>query len=105
MRRQVQVEEAIAHMAGEFMARESGVKALITVTHAEIADNYKHATVFLSVLPQTMEDDAMVFAKRARSDFREYVMKHSKLHPIPTFDFELDWGEKNRQRVDELTRK
>ena len=105
VRRHNQVEETIAHLAGDFLARESGVKALITVTHADMPDNYKEATIYISVLPQTMEAEALKFAKRARSDLREYIRTHSRLHPTPTVDFAIDLGEKNRQRVDELTRK
>ncbi len=105
VRRHVQVEETVAHLAGEFLARESGVKALLTVTHAEMTDNFKLAKIYFSVLPATMEEEALKFAKRVRSDMREYIRTHSKLHPIPTVDFEIDYGEKNRQRVDELTRK
>ena len=95
-------------MAGEFLAREvanPAVVGLITVTRAELADDYKNVTVFFSVLPQTLEEAALKVVKRARSDFRDYIKKHSLLHPIPTIDFEIDYGEKNRQRVDELTRK
>ena len=91
-------------MAGDFLARESTVKALITVTHADMTDNYKEAKIYISVLPATFEEEALKFAKRARSDFREYIRKNSKLYPTPTVDFAIDLGEKNRQRVDELTR-
>jgi len=100
--RHTQVSEAIAHMAGDFFARESNVKALITVTHADVSPTFKEAKVFISILPQTMEADALKFAKRARSDFREYLKKNSLLYPIPVIDFILDLGEKNRQRVDTL---
>ncbi|OGG56797.1 hypothetical protein A3D71_01075 [Candidatus Kaiserbacteria bacterium RIFCSPHIGHO2_02_FULL_55_20] len=104
-RRQTQVSQVIAQMAGEFFARESNVKALITVTHADISPTYKEVTVFISVLPQTMEEAALKFAKRARTDFRAYIKKSSRLHPIPIVDFAIDLGEKNRQRIDELTRR
>lgn len=104
-RRQTQVEETLAHLAMDFLARESSVKALITVTHAEVAPTFKSVTVFLSVLPQTMEGASLKFAKRSRTDFRAYIKKHSRLHPIPVVDFAIDLGEKNRQRIDELTRK
>ena len=103
-RRRVQVEEAIAHHAGDFLAREISVKALITVTRAIMTDDLKQATIFLSVLPENMEAETMKFAKRSRSDLREYIKKHSALHPIPVVDFQLDLGEKNRQRIDDLTR-
>ena len=104
-RRKVAVEQEIAHMAGEFFARESQTDSLITVTHAVVSDNFKYATVFLSVLPQTAETSVLQVAKRQRSDFRDYIKKHSAFHPTPVVEFELDFGEKNRQRVDELTRK
>lgn len=107
VRRHVQVEERLAHLAGEFLAREvvnPAANGLITVTRAELADHLKTVTIFLSVLPQTKEKDALKVAKRARSDFRDYVKKHTFLHPIPTVDFEIDYGEKNRQRIDDLTR-
>lgn len=107
-RRHVQVAEELAHMAGDFLAREAAnpaVHGLITVTRAELTDDLKNVTILFSVLPETKEKDALRFAKRARSDFREYVKKHSFLSPVPTVDFEIDYGEKNRQRVDELTRK
>lgn len=107
-RRLVQVEQELAHMAANFMAREAvnpAINGLITVTRAVLTDDFKAATIFFSVLPQTKEADALRFAKRARSDFRDYVKEHSFLRPVPIIDFEIDYGEKNRQRVDELTRK
>ncbi len=108
-RRHTQVGEALAHLAGDYFARNpptGGARGpLLTVTRAELSDDFKNVTVFLSVLPNSEEQNALTFAKRARSDFREYVKDHSFLQPVPTIDFEIDYGEKNRQRVDELTRK
>lgn len=107
-RKHIQVAEELAHLAGDFLARESinpRANGLITVTRAELSDDFKNVTVFLSILPHSQENTALTFAKRARSDFREYVKKNSYFHPVPTIDFEIDYGEKNRQRVDELTRK
>lgn len=107
-RRHTQVAEAIAHMAGEFFAREAAnpsIYGLITVTRAELSEDFKNVTTLLSILPHTKEEEALRFAKRARSDFREYVKEHSFLSPVPTIDFEIDYGEKNRQRIDNLTRK
>lgn len=104
----IQIAEMLVHMAGDFFAREAGnpsVNGLITVTRSELKDDLKSAVIFFSVLPSTKENDALKFARRARSDFRDYVKQHTRLHPVPFIDFEIDYGEKNRQRVDELTRK
>lgn len=105
--RHTQVAQELTHMAGDFLAREARnprALGLITVTRAELSDDFKNVTVFLSVLPQTLEGEALRLAKRARSDFRDYIKKHSRFHPLPTVDFEIDYGEKNRQRIDELTK-
>lgn len=107
-RKQVQVAEALAHMAGDFFAREArspAVVGLITVTRADLSEDFRQVTVFLSILPNSFEESALKFARRARSDFREYIKQHSFFHPVPTVDFEIDYGEKNRQRIDDLTRK
>ncbi|MEY4747521.1 MAG: hypothetical protein RLZZ416_570 [Candidatus Parcubacteria bacterium] len=105
VRRHIQTEESIARLASEFLARSGDARALVTVTHAELSDKRTHVTIFLSVLPHTQEEEALKAAKRVRSDFRSYIQKRSFLRPTPIVDFELDYGEKNRQRVDDLTRK
>lgn len=104
-RRQTQVAEAIMHLAADFFARESNRESLITVTRADISPDLKNATVYFSVLPERMEASALAFAKRVRTDFREYLKVKSVLKFLPTIDFELDYGEKNRQRVDEAIRR
>jgi ribosome-binding factor A len=99
-----QLTEAIAHHAADFLVRESSHQSLITVTRAELSPDLKEATIFLSVLPESAERTALAFAKRERSAFRDYVKAKSAMQHIPTFDFELDLGEKNRRRIDDLTR-
>ena len=104
-RRSAQVAETIAHLAGDFFARESNRRSLITVTYADISADLKNVTVFISVLPENYETGVLNFAKRSRADFREYLKEHSVMRYLPTIDFEIDYGERNRQRIDELTRK
>ena len=103
-RRQVQVAEAIAHMAGEYFARESNRQSLITITRADVSPDLKNATIFFSVLPEKFEESALNFAKRARSDFRTFLKEKLRMKFLPDIDFALDLGEKNRQRIDDLTR-
>lgn len=102
--RQAEYEQEIAHLAADFLVRESESKALITVTRAIASPNYHEVSIFLSVLPRSLEEEAIRGARRLRSDFRDHLKKHARFHPIPTVDFILDEGEKNRQRIDHLTR-
>jgi len=103
-RRQTQVAEVLAHLAADYFARESNSESLITVTRAELAPHLKTVVIYFSVLPEKFEQKALAFAKRSRSAFREYVKEKTFLHPVPTIDFEIDIGEKNRQRIDDLMR-
>lgn len=104
-KRHTQIEEEIAHAAAQFFARESNRESLMTVTRAELSEDEKRVVVYFSVLPQSYEPQALNFAKRMRSDFRTYLKNHSRVSAHPFIDFELDIGEKNRQRIDELTNK
>lgn len=103
-KRQIQVSETIAHRAADFFARESNRRSLITVTRADISPDLKNILIFLSVLPESEEEQVLHFARRNRTDFREYLKKTTMLKMLPNVDFEIDYGEKNRQRIDDLTR-
>lgn len=101
-KRQVQIAEAIAHIAGEFFSREANRDSLITVTRADISPDLANATIFISVLPESAEEKALSFAKRSRSDMRDYLKKKVSFSTIPTLDVQIDYGEKNRQRITAL---
>ena len=96
------MKERLHELAAEFLNRESTRSALLTVTNIEISSDFKHATIFLSVLPHDKEYGAVDFANRHRAEFMEYVKKHSRLHYLPRVTFAVDLGEHNRQRIDEL---
>lgn len=103
-RRQNKVAEEIAHRAGEFIVRESNRSSLITVTRADIAPDLKNVVIFVSVLPKEQQKTALAFLKRIRTDFHDYLKAKTVLRNVPTVDFELDLGEENRQRIEDLTR-
>jgi len=90
----------VQEMASTFLSREVNRTSLVTVTRVVSSDRGHKLTVFISVLPEKAEKAALDFCKRKRTEFREYVKKNSRFRMIPTFDFEIDNGEKNRQKVD-----
>lgn len=94
--------EVLRQEAANFLQRESNKTSLVTVTRAELSRDGKYATIFLTVLPENKEEEALNFVKRKRSEFKEFVKEHTRIGRIPFFDFEIDKGEKNRQRIDSL---
>jgi len=96
------VSEIIRQLAAKYLSVESNRTSLITVTGIDVSSDGKSATILISVLPEEASESALNFVKRKRTDFRTFVKKNSKLRRLPYFDFALDKGEKNRQRIDEL---
>lgn len=102
--RQQKVAEVIQQLAAEYIAREANTSSLITVTRADISKDLKNSTVYFTVLPEDKESEAVEFLERRGYDFRGFIKKKAYLKNLPRVSFALDLGEKNRQRIDELSR-
>lgn len=96
------VKEILRELAADFFSRESNRLSLITITDVELMSRGGRAIILMTVLPESMEQDAVEFAHRRLSDFREYVKAKSRIARIPFFEVRIDSGEKNRQRIDEI---
>jgi ribosome-binding factor A len=97
------LKELLRHTAAEFFAIESNYTSLLTVTDVRIGDRGTRATIYFTVFPSDKEKGALDFAKRKRAEFRSYFADHSRIQRLPFIDFEIDLGEKNRQKIDELS--
>ncbi len=93
----------IREVAADFVSRNSNRTSLITVTRVEMSLDTKSANVFISVLPENKEGEALEFLKRQRGDFRKYLGEKIRMYPLPYIDFLIDAGEKNRQRLEEIS--
>ncbi len=101
--RQEKVNKLIQKLAAEFLEGESNRTSLITVTGSNVSSDLRSAEIFITVLPVEAESDALNFVKRKRSDLRDYLKKKTKMRALPFLDFVIDQGEKNRQRIDEIS--
>ncbi len=99
------ITKIIKKAAAEFMQKESSGQSLITITRVELSNDEKYANILFTVLPEDKEEPALEFAKRMRSEFKEYIKNNTKLGRIPLFDFNIDLGEKHRQKIDIISLK
>ena len=102
--RNEKLKESIREAAAEFLQKESNYTSLLTVTDVSVSDRSNQATIFFTVLPEDKEKGALDFVKRKRAEFREFFKDKVKMRALPFFDFEIDKGEKNRQKIDEIAR-
>lgn len=96
--------EALREAAAEFLAREAGRQSLITVTRTELSDDRRNGIIYITVFPDTAEKQAVDFANRNRREFSAFFEKRVRGMHMPHVEFVIDLGEKNRQRLDELTK-
>ena len=94
----------IKELSAQFLNRENNGTSLITVTSCVTSPDLKRATIFITVFPDSKEHDALDFSKRKRPELREFIKKNVKIKIIPFVDIQIDKGEKNRQKIDELLR-
>jgi len=102
--RQEKISDLLKELVAKFLLRENNNTSLITVTSANVSPDLKRGTIYITVLPNSKETTALEFAKRKRGEMREYIKKNMETKVIPFIDIEIDKGEKNRQRIDELLR-
>ncbi|MFA6397813.1 MAG: ribosome-binding factor A [Candidatus Paceibacterota bacterium] len=100
--RQEKINNLIKHLVATFLESETNKTSLITVTNCEVSRDLKNATVFITVFPEDKESAVLDFVKRKRSDAKDFLKKHMTTRTVPFLDFEIDLGEKNRQRIDWL---
>lgn len=100
--RSEKITNHIKELAATFIEREAGPTSLITVTRVILSQDSKRAKIMISVLPREKENAAYGFVKRNLGELRIHIKKGLKINPIPFLEVEIDEGEKNRQRIDEL---
>lgn len=92
----------IQKAAADFMQVESNGASLVTITNVRLSNDEKYATILFTVLPEEKQEAVLEFTKRMRSEFKQYVKANTKIGRIPMFDFQIDLGEKHRQKIDTI---
>lgn len=89
---------------GRYIAREAGRGTLITPTRATFSKDRKNATIFVTVYPEAQEGKALEFLMRHKDIFRNELKKTTRFTRLPFIWFEIDQGERARQRFDDVAR-
>ncbi len=98
------VESVIVRAAAEFFEKESDRTSMITVTRAELVEKGQRALIYISVFPENKEGQALSFSKSQRSNLYKYLNEKTGLSFVPLVDVLIDLGEKNRQKLDNLSK-
>ena len=98
------VAEILYRLAAKFAHDESSLASLLTITRVELSLTGKEAKIYFTTIPENQEDTALKFLIRKIPEFKKYVRDESRIGIVPHIDFKIDYGERNRQRLDELSK-
>lgn len=102
--RQLKYSEMLRKLTTEHIARESNRDALITISRVTVSPDLKNATVYYTVLPESKKAAVDGFMLRQRKHIRNYIKQNAHTRTIPYVEVEYDLGEKNRQRIEDISR-
>lgn len=97
------LEEILHRLAAEFIRDEATNASLLTVTRVELNPAGRDAIIYFTTIPESEENTALKFLERKTVEFKDYVKANSRIGFIPSLRFRIDYGERNRQRLDELS--
>lgn len=98
-------EQLYAHLAAEFISRESNRQSLVTVTRAALSPTKTSCEIFVTVFPEDQEHIAMQFLARNHHALHAYVKSHISSRRVPHFTIVLDKGAKNQNVIEAILNK
>src|SRR3989344_962747 len=98
------IKEILHRLAAEFIRDNATQSSLLTITRVELSPTGKEAKIYFTTLPENQEDTALKFLIRKTPEFKKYISNQSRIGLVPHIDFKIDYGERNRQRLDELSK-
>ncbi|MCA9352008.1 ribosome-binding factor A [Patescibacteria group bacterium] len=100
--RLAKLNKELTKTLAEFIERESNKQSMVTVTRCDISPDLKNVIVYISVFPTDHEHAVIEFLNRRKWDARDFMKKRIITRVVPFIEFHIDYGEKNRQHVDQL---
>lgn len=94
----------LTELAAKYIAREAGRSTLITPMRSILSSDRKYATIFVSIFPDQEREHALKFLNRHGDLFRDFLKKQGRFAVLPFVKFEFDYGEENRQNVEQLSK-
>ena len=101
--RKFKIQEVLREIVSNFINTETNKTSLITVTRVDVSPNLSTCDIYVTVFPETAEESALNFLKRKRPDVKTEIKKKMNMRKIPFVDFKIDMGEKNRQKIQDIS--
>ncbi len=100
--RQEKIASLIGKIAASFIKSRIGPGTVVSVTGVDVSNDLKKARVLISVFPENEEEEIFASLKKKEKELRDYAKPRLKMKFLPSFEIEMDRGERNRQRLEKI---
>ncbi len=100
-RRQEKVNSLLRQFVSSFLVKEKG-SAIVTITRIETSKDLKIAKIFISIFPESKEIEMVKLLKSRIGELHRFIGSRIKMRFLPRLEFEIDKGEKERQKIEKL---
>jgi ribosome-binding factor A len=104
-RREEKIASLLKKLVSDFLARLELNKSIVTITSIELSKDLKFAKVFVSIYPEKEDEKILDIIKSGKSGIKKYIRSKTRLKFLPDLEFNIDKGERNRQKIEELLSK
>ncbi len=89
--------------AGKILKKELELNdALVTVVRADISPTLEHATIWISVFPESQEGQALREINQNIYSLQQALNKRLVMRPVPKIRFEIDRTEEEAAYIEKL---
>lgn len=99
-RAEEQIQRGLSEIV-EFEARDPRF-SLVTIMDVRLSIDFRHATVYISVLEESTEAETLAALREHRGFFRSELAKKLNLRYTPELIFQIDEASKRARRIEEL---
>jgi len=89
--------------AGKILKKELEFNdVLVTVVRADISPTLEHATIWISVLPESKRETALQKINQKIYNLQQILNERLAMRPVPKIRFEIDKTEEKAARIEKL---
>lgn len=103
--RREQLSSLIQKKLGELIIRhiEFQPGSLATISEVEVSENFKKATIWVSVIPGEAGEGVLEILKKARGLLQYELGEGVRVRILPRIEFALDKGTEHAARIEKLS--
>lgn len=124
IRRQEKIASLLGDLISEFLIKLNLEKKLISIVRLDLSENLKTARISVTIYPvrnksssddccvsngvypeKKFEEEGLKMLKLKIPKIRKYIGSKVRWRFLPELIFEIDRGERNRQRIEEILNK